>query len=177
MNEPLDELYLAWLYSQVGSIDTKSPTLTYWSLFRQMLSTEFVWIVPNDDNRVEDGRDLRDEFFVDAEFHEVDPDWMNLGCSFLELLIGLSRRLSFASDREPRDWFWTMLDNIELTSWNDANYARRDPSEVAEILDCIIWRRYNPDGRGGLFPLRYPKEDQTKLELWYQLNEYLLETE
>jgi len=62
MNEPLDDLYLTWLYSQIGSIKLKQPSRTYWSLFRQLYTKEFVWIIPNDDNRIEDGRDLRFKF-------------------------------------------------------------------------------------------------------------------
>lgn len=62
MDGPLDEQYLKWLYRQVASSKYRNPARTYWSLLRQLYTTEFVWTVPNDDNRVEDGRDLRYEF-------------------------------------------------------------------------------------------------------------------
>lgn len=180
MNAPLDELYLRWLYRQVASVRLKNPTRTYWSLLRQLYIKEFVWLIPNDDNRVEDGRDLRYEFLdtisEDARY-EVDPDWMGLGCSMLEMLIGLARRLAFEADGgEVRDWFWQMLENVDLRRFND-RYFSKDIQVVAidEVLDTIIWRVYNIDGHGGLFPLKNSEEDQRFVELWYQMSSYLLE--
>jgi hypothetical protein len=46
---------------------------------------------------------------------------------------------------------------------------------VEEILYALIWRTYDPDGVGGFFPLAWPKEDQTKIEIWYQMNAYAKE--
>ena len=174
MNQPLDELYLPWLYSQEASIWRKQPTRTYWSLFRLLFTKEFVWIVPNDDNRVEDGRDLRLEFIDDEDLSDVDPAWMELGCSFLEMLIGLSRRLSFEADGGgPREWFWVLMGNLQLENFNDASDI--PCQEIDQILDGVIWRTYKPNGSGGLFPLTNPKEDQRDVEIWYQLSAYLME--
>lgn len=85
---PLDELYFTWLYSQVGSVKDRNPSRSYWKILRKLFTKEFVWIVPNDDNRAEDGRDLRLEFLEEHDIQDVDPNWMRLGCSMLELLIG-----------------------------------------------------------------------------------------
>jgi len=173
MNKPLDELYFTWLYSQVGDLRTKNQSLSYWRLLRLLYIKEFVWIVPNDDNRVADGRDLRYEFVDQSGLDDVDPGWINLGCSMFELLVGLSRRLSFEADGRVHQWFWRLLNNIGLAGCNDK--AEWDDKEVDAILDQVIWRTYKPDGRGGLFPLNKPTQDQTQVELWYQLNAYILE--
>jgi hypothetical protein len=93
--------------------------------------------------------------------------------ALLELLVGLSRRFSFECDGEPRDWFWHMMDNIKLRRYSDSKSW--DESVVNDILDRIIWRQYKYDGRGGLFPLSTAREDQTKIELWYQLSAYIIE--
>jgi hypothetical protein len=174
MTEPLDELYFRWLCSQVTNVKLKNPARTYWSLLRQLHSKEFVWIIPNDDNRLEDGRDLRHEFVENEGLeNEVDPDWLNIGCSMLELLIGVARMLNFEDDEPVEDWFWIMLENLGLRHCTDkSNY---DEQDVDEILDDVIWRTYDPDGRGGLFPLRHAPEDQREVELWYQASAYLLE--
>lgn len=171
--QPLDELYLTWLYSQIGSVKLKNLSRTYWSLLRQLYRKEFVWIVPNDDNRVEDGRYLRYEFLEDQRILDPDPEWMALGCSMLELLIGLSRRLSFEAEGKSRDWFWILLENLGLESYNDKTYISHE--EVDALLEQVIWRTYRQNGTGGLFPLKHPKKDQRKVEIWYQLNAYLLE--
>lgn len=175
MSQLLDEQYLTWLYSRVGSVKVRTPSKTYWSLLKKLYTTEFVWFVPNDDNRVEDGRDLRHEFF---ELYDIDneEEWMGLGCSFLELLIGLSRRLSFEAEGDPRDWFWVLIDNLRLTNFTDAYFEKKAAEEhVEELVDAVIWRTYDYDGDGGLFPLQHATRDQRDVELWYQLCAYVLE--
>lgn len=173
MSELLDDQYLSWLYSKIGSTRTRDRERTYWSLLRILYTKEFVWIIPNDDNRVEDGRDLRHEFMDDMKYDDIDPDWMALGCSFLEMMIALSRRLSFEVGGEPREWFFELLENLGLYDYNDNREFSRE--EVDEVLDAVIWRTYAYDGTGGLFPLREPGEDQREVEIWYQLNAYVME--
>lgn len=173
MDEPLDELYLKWLYSQTGSTKLKNPSKTYWSLFRLLYTKQFIWFIPNDDNRSEDGKDLRYEFIDAEQIENVDIDWMDLGCSMLELLIGLSRRLSFEAEGEPRVWFWHLIRNIGLDIYTDN--VPIPTEEVDEQLNQIIWRTYEPDGLGGLFPLKWPEMDQRDIEIWYQMSGYILE--
>lgn len=177
MNEPLDEPYFKWLYSQVCNSRFKNPARTYWSLLRRLYVKEFVWSVANDDNRVEDGRDLRFEFMESHGIeNDVDVDWLGLGCSMLEMLIGLSRRLSFEDDGEPREWFWRLLENVDLARYTDMICDRYTcHEEIDRVLDRVIFREYDADGRGGLFPLNHARRDQRDVELWYQLSAYLIE--
>jgi hypothetical protein len=170
---PLDELYLQWLYSQVGSVKNRNPSRSYWKILRKLFTKEFVWIVPNDDNRAEDGRDLRLEFLEEYDVRDADATWMRLGCSMLELLIGLSRRLSFEAEGEPSSWFWKLMENLDLERYND-NTPFSDAA-IDELLDRVIWRTYRRNGAGGLFPLKRTREDQRQVEIWYQLCAYLLE--
>jgi hypothetical protein len=173
VNAILEEAYFTWLYKQVGVLSAKNPSRTHWSLAKQLYAKEFVWFIPNDDNRLEDGRDLRFEFLVEQELEDPGPEWMGLGCSMFEMLIGLARRLAFDADGEPREWFWQMLDNLDIAHYTDDRYTKRIFAEVEEALDRVIWRQYAPDGHGGLFPLSDAHEDQRKVELWYQASAYL----
>ena len=173
MKAPIDELYFTWLYNQVADSRASSPSRTYWRLLRILYTKEFVWFVPNDDNRIEDGKDLRTEFVEEQRLENVDHGWMHLGCSFLELLIALSRRLAFEAEGEPADWFWHMLENIGLHIYNDREATPFQ--DIDEILDQVIWRTYRHNGVGGLFPLDGPCQDQRDVELWYQLSAYVLE--
>jgi hypothetical protein len=174
MDEPFDERYLVWLYSQVAPLRLKNPARTHWALLRQLYKKEFVWLVPNDDNRVEDGKSLRREFLNDYEV-DVDQEWLTMGCSMLEMLIALSRRLSFEADGEPRAWFWHLIQTLDLEQYNDKHYNDDAEKVIDETLDRVIWRRYEPNGQGGLFPIRNPPEDQREVEIWYQLSAYLAE--
>lgn len=176
--EPLDEQYLEWLYSQVGLRKRgRKPVDSHWHLLQQLYTKEFVWIIPNDDNRLEDGRDLRLEFVRDTLIYEPNPEWWSIGCSMLEMLIALARRLEFETDIPTDKWFWKMLQNLGLLDYTDERQAGGGYSEgdVDAILDDVIWRTYEPDGRGGLFPLEDAQEDQRNVELWYQQSAYVIE--
>jgi hypothetical protein len=176
MDMPLEEQYLIWLYHQVASVRIKNPTRTYWSLIRLLHAKEFDWFVPNDDNRVEDGRDLRREFVTEFDI-QPPASWMRLGCSMLEMLIAMSRRLSFEAEGTPRGWFWELLENIELQNYNDNYFESCDTQLIVYALNRVIDRTYDADGHGGLFPLNESREDQTEVELWNQASIYLMERE
>lgn len=173
MNVPLDELYFRWLYDQVGSAENTNPEQSHWDLLRELYKKEFVWIIGNDDNRAEDGRDLRHEFLDQKRIVSHDEYWNRCGCSIFELMIALARRLTFEAGRDTEIWFWMLVENLGLFDYND---CRPIPTEkIDDILDTLIWRTYKEDGRGGLFPLRDAEEDQRDVEIWYQLQSYLLE--
>ncbi len=142
---------------------------------RQLYVKEFVWLIPNDDNRAEDGKALRYEFINEQGIDEVDQEWLDLGCSFLEMLIALARRAAFESDDEVVEWFWRFIFNLGLNNHTDSAYTRETEREVDNVLDTVIFRTYDADGLGGLFPLTHPRQDQRKVELWYQLAAYLTE--
>jgi hypothetical protein len=171
--QPLDELFLIWLYSQVADPDDQDSSRTYWKLLRQLYTTEFFWLIPNDDNRIEDAKQLRREFLDAQGIDSVDRNWMELGCSVLELMVGLSRRLSFEADGEPHYWFWQLIINLDLERYPDSRRFTSD--RIDDILDRVIWRTYDRNGHGGFFPLKRRCKDQRNVELWYQLSAYVLE--
>ena len=173
-NEPIEEVYFNWLYSKVASTDNPTPSLTFYTLFRDLHTTEFVFLVSGDDNRAQDGLDIRKEFLRES-FLKQDPAWSSVGCSVLEMLIAFSRRAAFETDRTEREWFWTFLENLHLSELSDATTGISN--RVRDILDVFVWRTYRRNGRGGMFPLRNPKQDQRELQLWYQLNDYLVEND
>lgn len=166
----IDEQYLEWLYDQVLVRTRKGAT--YWKLLRQMQQTEFTWFIPNDGNRAEDGKDLRREW---ADQIDIDPDrqWMELECSFLELLVCIARRMEFEAEKTPQYWFWHLLQNLGFDSYHDGSgYSK---NFVTKRMRDVMDRRYDAHGNGGLFPLRNPSADQRKIEIWYQMSEYLLQ--
>lgn len=173
--QPLDQEYLEWLYSQVADPTERDPHLTYWILLGHLFTQEFEWRVPNDDNRLEDGKDLRREFIASKELENVPQDWVELCCSVLELMVGLARRLAFEADGEPYFWFWRMMENIRLHRYCDS--WRLETDLINHILKRLMQRTYKANGQGGFFPLKSPNKDQRKVELWYQLGAYVLELE
>lgn len=173
---PLDEHYLKWLYSQVADVGIEEQELTFWDLLHVLHTTEFISLVSFDENRIEDAKGLRREFVESENLSGVDPDWITIGCSLLELMVGVSRRLAFEGDGSPAYWFWFhLLTNLGIDQYNDRDGI--DGAHLSEVLDRVIYRNYEPNGRGGFFPLQNAAKDQRGVELWYQLNAYLNELE
>lgn len=172
LEEPIEEAYFKWLYSKVAKVEVPTPSLTYWTLLRDLHSTEFVWVVAGDDNRAEEGLELRREFLWQIG---ESGSWTSLGSSVLEMLIALSRRAEFNTSWKARKWFWIFMENLGLDELNDAQQGITE--QVSRVMDRFIWRTYRRDGFGGLFPLHHPEEfpeaDQRKVELWYQFCYYV----
>lgn len=161
--------YFHWLESQVR--EEGHQTHTYTDLLGLMHAKEFVWLVPNDDNRIVDGSDLRREFLQEAGApDDLSPESFG-PVSILEVLIGMSRRFAFVAEGDAEVWAWQFLVNLELDKMSDP-LSRSKAAKADDMLERVIWRTYNPDGSGGFFPLTRPEEDQTQVELWYQMCAY-----
>jgi len=167
----LREDYLSWLNSQLRD-EHGNPDKTYRDLLVLMFEKPFGWVdsVPLDENRVVDGMDLRAEFSNENRISRARMQ--ELGeVSFLEVLIALSRHLAFVAGGEAPGWAWQLVCNLELHRLSDP-LTRHKERRAHEIMDNVITRNYAPDGTGGFFPLAWPDGDQTRVELWYQLNAY-----
>lgn len=175
--KPVEELYFEWLYSQVASLRTRDKTRTYLSMLRMMHNREFVWVVQRDDNRIGDALYTRQEFIREYTEEDLDSLWGTLGCSFLEMLIALCHRLEFSTDISVKDWFWKLVENMDLAVARDSNFDEKMERHVEKAIERVIFRTYSPKGKGGLFPLKYPKEDQREVEIWYQMQAYMIEND
>lgn len=162
----LESDYFLWLISQIHIPNDR----TFVELFERMHALDFVWIIPNDDNRVQDGLDLRTDF-LDGSHEKMGGSEL---ISILELLIALSRRIAFVAGGEPDRWAWKLVKNIHLGKMSDPMTDEKR-ARMDDILEKFVWRHYLPNGDGGFFPLDHPREDQTKIELWYQMNAYVNE--
>lgn len=172
-SQSLEEAYFEWLLAQVH---VQHGAQTYRELYWELYKKEFIPILAYDDNRAEDGMALLVEWIHDQGLDVEIMASATRGCSFLELVIGLSRRLAFMDGGDPAEWAWTLLGNLGFHSSDDPlnGHNRRF---IDETLDRVIHRTYRPDGGGGLFPLAFPTKNQRKVELWYQMNAYLEENQ
>lgn len=170
--EPIDSLYFNWLCAKVIRYEVKTPSTSYDLLLSKLHDTEYIWVLIGDDNRAADGVQLRSDFMNTFMYEDEDVDlgWLHMGCSMLELLLALSVRLQFQTGINVDIWFWHLIENLGMTRFNDS--AIND-IYIDEILYNLMWRQYDSLGRGGLFPLLETNNDQTKVEIWYQMHEYL----
>lgn len=175
----LKEDYFSWLYSLV-----KDKRRGYEKLCRELHSKKFRWSVHNDDNRCEDGINLRDLFIEERRIDESHLEvryFLKGECTTLEVLVALARRindlmydLNRQEDKTSR-WFQEMLQNLGLWQYDDRwDFTPISEAKIDEILEILMDRTYDQSGRGSLFPLkrRHPK-DMTQVEIWYQLMLYL----
>lgn len=170
-----NQKYFDWLISQIEINSNR----TYNDLLNKLHETDFLWIVPNDDNRVFDGLDLRTEFIDNTHGWKLEeimqlPIMTGRTASVLEVLIALSRRVAFTCGGEAKWWAWQLMGNVGLFRFPDP-LTRKKEERLNDILEALIWRTYKRNGEGGFFPLNESLEDQTKVEIWYQMNKYAME--
>lgn len=168
-----DEAYFLWLYRRVALTSGNE-----WDrLLLKMFETEFIWLVSNDGSRLQDGLDLRDEY-VDETNAEPTQAWWDIPCSFLEMLIALAGRLDFQTDVGRQKAFWELVSNLGLSKYTNPRWTPRvskADEEVTEILERAIFRTYDYNGAGGIFPLMEPRVDSRRRELWFQMMDYIRE--
>lgn len=173
MSEPLENLYFNWLCAKVLQVRHPTPSLSFDILFRTLHNLEFVWLLSGDDNRAEDGKELRREFLIMGDIPD-DVEWRTqVPCSVFEMLIGFSTRADKNTGTPAKQWFWEFLTNLGLAEVSDASGV--EPLEIEDTIERFLWRTYGPEGDGGLFPLRDPQRDQTELEILDQFCDYLVD--
>ena len=168
--------YFHWL-CEIICVDQDRDS--YWILAKALHNIAYFWSVPNDDNRGMDGLRLRDDYFDENPFN--DAVVLDEPCTMLEMLIGLARRIEeimaeAGTDDQTPKWFWEMMENLGLNRYTDANFSiLYGDARVPHTVQIVLERSYKRNGEGGLFPLRRPKKDQRKVEIWYQMSTYLVE--
>ena len=166
--------YFEWLCNIVCK-GKFSKSISYKKLLTRLHDTYFTYTIPRDRNRAEDGIYMRYHFSIDCNCRDAE-DYLDGPCTVLEMMVGLAVRCEdqFMTNTEYGDrtsqWFWQMIVNLGLGGMTDDNYDRQ---EVDDIVWTFLNRRYDYDGKGGLFRVRDTKEDMRRLEIWYQLNRYL----
>lgn len=174
----IKEEYFDWLYSIIA--DRRVP---FRDLCFALFNREFVYAMPLDGNRYEDGISLRYHFGRDkhipdatiAAVLDVAP------CSVFEMMVALAYRceenIMYDSDVGDRtsEWFHVMLKSLGLYSMDDR--VGIDERYFNIVIDRFLERRYEPNGKGGLFLLKHCEHDLRKVEIWYQAMWYLTEEE
>lgn len=175
-NEDLKSLYFKWLCSIVSD-NRYSKQVSFKKLLTRLHETEFIFLIPLDENLASDGVDLRYRFALAQGY---DPDYvedeLDGPCSVLEMMIVLSLHCEETIMDDPQmgdrtgQWFWGMIVNLGLGSMLDSRF---DSDYVDDVIETFLYREYEPDGKGGLFRIRNCERDLRDVEIWYQLCWYL----
>lgn len=169
--DAVNNKYFDWMYDIVcGSRFARG--ISYRKLLMRLHSIDFVYSIPKDANRAEEGMDLRYRFayehlnIKDAERQITGP------CSVLEMMIALALRCeeTIMDDPELGDrtgqWFWGMITNLGLGGMEDSRYDRE---YVDSVVERFLNREYESNGKGGLFTVRDHKMDMRDVEIWWQM--------
>lgn len=170
--------YFEWLLGRVSTGGFNA--LRYGRVLAQLHETEFVYILDMDENRADDGVDLRYRFAYERgmELNEARAYLDERPCSVLEMMVALAIRCEeqIMSDPDEGDrtgkWFFDMIRSLGLESMTDERFSER---KCLYILSRLMRREYEPCGLGGLFTISNPVYDLREVEIWYQMMLYLEE--
>ena len=177
--ERIQSEYFEWIVQLVNS-EKRPSRPSYNKLFRLLHDTEFIYILDMDENRANDGLELRYRFAYENGLDEnkVRDALDDRPCSLLEMMAALAKRCEehITGDPDSEDqterWFFEMIDSLGLRYMDDDHFVE---SDAVEILNVFMRREYLPDGRGGLFTVPDAAGDMRTIEIWYQMMIYLNE--
>ena len=170
----INQAYFEWMYDLVCGRQY-SERISHRKLLTRLHDTEFIFLIPKDENRAMDGVSLRHRFALSFNDAHIE-DYINGPCSVLEMMIALALRCEENIMDDPHSgnrtgqWFWSMIVSLDLGSMTDCRY---DEKHVDYCIDRFLYREYEPDGRGGLFTIENCDRDLRKVEIWNQLCWYL----
>lgn len=167
--------YFEWLCRLVCG-DRISDSVTYKKLLMRLHNTQFYYSLPKDEDRAGEGMNLRWRFVCENGLSSAFLNELEGPCSVLEMMIGLAIHCEEHIMDNPSignrtgQWFWGMVTNLGIGSMTNDNFDKRFVDDaVTRFLD----RKYDPDGKGGLFRIRNCKHDLRKIEIFSQLCWYL----
>lgn len=160
--------YYGWL------MDIVDGPWKYSRVITELWNTDFYSKIPMDDNRAEDGINLR------KHYENMSGQKCEKGgkCSVLEMMIGLAKRIEdeytydFELGDQTSNWFWEMFYNLGLGEFDDFSY---NSGQVGQILANFLARNYGKSGQNCLFPTKNRRKDLEEIEIWWQMNDYLTE--
>lgn len=177
----LNDRYFKWLLGLLGFKDPINDC-GYISMLSYLYSKDFKLtdpIVGHDDNRLDDGFDLRAQYsnnFTDPEFPEIFEEPVTV----LEVLTAFAVRIDddimYDGALHASKWFFIMIDNLGMTNFTDDRLGLDwTIDDEEQIIDIWMSRQYGPDGKNTIFPLKNTAFDQRNLEMWYQMQEWFRE--
>lgn len=174
----IEKEYYNWICGLMCGKDHFKLT-SFSNLLSMLYDREFIWTIQQDENRAEEGIELRCRFVREYEY-EMSYITRYLGgrrsCSILEMMAALAIRCeeNIMDDPEIGDrttqWFWSMVDSLGLGAMYNSRF---NPDYIDDVLTKFIKRDYSPNGKGGLFTIKKYPRDLRQVEIWYQLCWYL----
>lgn len=173
IEDNIQNSYFEWMVNLVCG-HRFSKEISYRKLLTLLHDIEFRYSVPRDENRARDGVDLRYRYSCLTGCDDVSY-LIDGPCSMLEMMIALAIKCEEIVDDpaygdRTAQWFWEMVTSLGLGGMSDLNFDRH---YILECVDRFLNREYSPNGKGGLFTVRNSRRDMRKLEIWYQMHQFI----
>jgi hypothetical protein len=166
----IEKDYFEWMVELVCE-NRFGNSVSFRKLLTHLHKTKFTFTIRKDSGREEDGVNLRYRYAYESGFVCADG-YLDGDCTMLEMLIALAIRCETDIMDNPAygdrttQWFWMMIVNLGLGDMTDDLY---DEENVTKILTRFLKRKYEPNGKGGLFTIRNCEYDLRYVELWTQM--------
>ena len=169
--------YFKWLVSFVCDARHKEG---YSIVLHELFNREFIWLIDYDENLAIYGLEMRDKFLASSETYRKMYDiygGFDQNCTILEMMVALAiiieeRVMTNYEENRTSEWFWGMMTSLGLINYDDMSY---DEEEVDEILEKFLYRKYQKNGVGGLFTIKNGDKNMCKIDIWLQINAFLIE--
>ena len=166
--------YFEWLYKSTCGCGI-SENISYRKLLMHLHHTQFYYSLERDADRAGAGIDLRWRFVCEHNYDVSVLNELEGPCSVLEMILALAFYCEeYMDDPSYGDrtsqWFWGMITNLGLGAMSDELFNKR---YVDEIVTRFLDRKYDSDGRGGLFRIRNCEHDLRRVEIFHQLCWYM----
>lgn len=176
MTRTIEAEYFDWMYELVCGGRLVNG-VSFKKLLQYLHDVEFIYSIEFDDNRADDGINLRRRFVYECDYRPNADLYIHGPCSVLEMMIALSIRCEEIMDNpdigdRTGQWFWRMVVNLGLGDMSDDRF---DLYLVEKTINRFLNREYEYDGTGGLFVIRNCDCDLRDIEIWEQMC-YFLDT-
>lgn len=149
--------YTRWLI-QRGCLENYTELASVWD------ELDFVWYIPEDEDKAIQALRMRDEYCYETE----KPSPRQAPASFLEVFVSITDTLTAMLYQDREKFTKSILLNMGAYSYSDDG---RLPSEIHEealvIAERVIYRTYGRNGSGGLF--RIPGSDVLETPITSQM--------
>lgn len=175
MRNIVSEDYFNYLYNIVCDV---TASIKYVELLHFLYDTKFEYDNAMDENRANNGIDLRYRFAMDCQYSksEIDAYIGYMPCNMLEMMIGLALSIEEHIMDDPTcgnrtgQWFWNMITSLGLSGMCDGQF---NEWRATEVMNRFVDRNYKRNGEGGLFTISDNSIDMRELEIWHQAMCYL----
>lgn len=172
--------YIQWIVlDKLGLSDKEWKKYNF--LINSLAKIEFIWVHPRDENRYNDGLELRSQFSDETGRFLDSSSGLSSKCTMLEMMAALSikveNRLMRNLDIGDRTsvWFISMIDNLGLSKCTNTGWKYEYEDYIRGVCDRVIKRDYKSDGSGGLFPLKNHSLNWKNEEIWTQCMAWIRE--